>query len=38
MRVGLVWWCIGIVLAAGYFVFIYRKFRGKVGAEAEGPY
>ena len=30
MAVGLVWWCIGMVLAAGYFYFIYRLFRGKV--------
>ncbi len=30
LRVGLVWWSIGIVLAIGYFVFTYRMFRGKV--------
>jgi len=33
MRVGLVWWGIGMVLAAAYFVFIYRMFRGKVRVE-----
>ncbi len=30
LRVGLVWWSIGIVIAIGYFVFLYRMFRGKV--------
>ena len=30
MTVGLVWWSIGIVLAAVYFTIIYRLFRGKV--------
>ncbi len=33
MSVGLVWWSIGIVLAIGYFVFVYRMFRGKVSLE-----
>jgi len=36
MRVGFVWWGIGMVLAAGYFIFIYRMFRGKVRIEAGG--
>ena len=30
MKVGFVWWSIGIVIAIAYFVFIYRMFRGKV--------
>jgi len=34
--VGLAWWCIGIVLALGYFVFIFRMFRGKVSLEGGG--
>ena len=34
--VGLVWWSIGMVFAAIYFVFIYRLFRGKVRLEDEG--
>jgi cytochrome d ubiquinol oxidase subunit II len=33
MQVGFVWWGIGMVLAAGYFIFIYRMFRGKVRVE-----
>jgi cytochrome bd ubiquinol oxidase subunit II len=36
MAVGLVWWSIGMVLAAVYFVLIYRLFRGKVDLEDEG--
>jgi len=36
LTVGLVWWCIGIVLALGYFVFIFRMFRGKVRLEQSG--
>ncbi len=40
MRVGFVWWGIGMVLAAVYFVFVYRMFRGKVqledGADGHG--
>ncbi len=33
MGVGLVWWSVGMVLAIGYFTFIYRMFRGKVKLE-----
>ena len=34
--VGITWWLVGIVLALGYFVFIYRMFRGKVQLEEHG--
>jgi cytochrome d ubiquinol oxidase subunit II len=30
LSVGLIWWSIGIALALGYFVYLYRSFRGKV--------
>ena len=30
LRVGLIWWALGMGLAFGYFVFVYRMFRGKV--------
>ena len=30
LSVGFVWWTIGMILAAVYFVFVYRMFRGKV--------
>jgi cytochrome d ubiquinol oxidase subunit II len=33
LRVGLIWWAVGMCLALGYFVFVYRMFRGKVRAE-----
>lgn len=34
---GLLWWTIGMLIAIGYFVFIYRMFRGKVTLlEGEG--
>jgi cytochrome d ubiquinol oxidase subunit II len=35
MTVGLIWWSIGMVLAAVYFVVVYRLFRGKVSLEDE---
>ena len=34
--VGLIWWSIGMVLAAIYFIVIYRLFRGKVSLDEEG--
>jgi len=37
LSVGLVWWTLGAALALVYFVFVYRKFRGKVRA-GEGQY
>jgi len=33
MKVGFVWWTLGMILAACYFVFVYRMFRGKVRVE-----
>jgi cytochrome d ubiquinol oxidase subunit II len=36
LTVGLVWWLLGMVLSLGYFVFVYRMFRGKVQLEGEG--
>jgi cytochrome d ubiquinol oxidase subunit II len=36
LRVGLVWWTIGMVLVIGYFVFVNRHFAGKVKLEEEG--
>jgi cytochrome d ubiquinol oxidase subunit II len=30
MRVGLIWWGLGMLLALAYFVFLYTSFRGKV--------
>jgi cytochrome bd ubiquinol oxidase subunit II len=36
LTVGLTWWCLGMVLALGYFVLLFRMFRGKVRLEGEG--
>ena len=29
LKVGLVWWVLGMILAAGYFTIVYRSFAGK---------
>ncbi len=34
LSVGLVWWCLGIVLVLGYFVFLYRHVHGKVAVDS----
>jgi cytochrome d ubiquinol oxidase subunit II len=36
LKVGLMWWIPGMILALGYFVFVYRHFAGKVRLEEEG--
>jgi cytochrome bd ubiquinol oxidase subunit II len=36
LRIGLVWWTIGILLALMYFGIVYWLFRGKVAQSAEG--
>jgi cytochrome d ubiquinol oxidase subunit II len=35
LKVGLIWWVIGMILATIYFVFVYRSFAGKVTANTE---
>jgi cytochrome bd ubiquinol oxidase subunit II len=35
LKIGLVWWVIGMALATGYTVFTYRRFAGKVTAASE---
>ena len=35
LTVGLVWWTLAMILSVGYFVFVYRMFRGKVRLETE---
>jgi cytochrome d ubiquinol oxidase subunit II len=34
LEIGLLWWAIGVFLAAGYFTYLYRSFRGKVDVNA----
>ncbi|MGB0035790.1 MAG: cytochrome d ubiquinol oxidase subunit II [Candidatus Acidiferrales bacterium] len=36
LKIGLVWWTIGMILAAVYFSFVYGSFAGKVVAEKDG--
>lgn len=36
LAVGLIWWTVGILMAAGYFIFLFRSFAGKVVVPAEG--
>lgn len=38
LQVGLRWWILGILIAIGYFVFLYRMFRGKVVLDNHGSY
>ncbi len=38
MAVGLVWWSIGMVIAIGYFVLLFRMFRGKVNLDEGGEH
>ena len=35
LKVGLIWWVIGISLAVGYFMYVYRSFAGKVAVEKD---
>ncbi|HZV13025.1 MAG TPA: cytochrome d ubiquinol oxidase subunit II [Candidatus Kapabacteria bacterium] len=36
LAVGIVWWIIGIILASGYFIYIFRSFKGKVKISEDG--
>ncbi len=36
LRVGLVWWVLGMILAFAYFSIVYRMFKGKVSLEGGG--
>ena len=36
LAVGLVWWTLGMVLTLGYFLYVYRTYRGKVQLEGGG--
>ncbi len=33
LGIGFTWWVFGMVLTAGYFVYLYRSFHGKVSAD-----
>jgi cytochrome d ubiquinol oxidase subunit II len=34
LKIGLVWWITGMILAAGCFTFLYQSFVGKVAVDA----
>ena len=36
LKVGLAWFIPGMLLVAGYFVYVYRSFAGKVRLEEDG--
>jgi len=36
LSIGLIWWGFGMSIAIGYFVFIYRTFRGKITSSSGG--
>jgi cytochrome bd ubiquinol oxidase subunit II len=36
LSVGFTWWILGMVLALGYFFFLFRMFKGKVRLEGRG--
>src|SRR5205085_1602948 len=38
LAVGLIWWSLGIILAAIYFIFTYRRFWGKVNPSSSQEY
>src|SRR5437879_3134514 len=35
LKIGLVWWIIGMILAAGYSTYVYRSFAGKVTVDKD---
>jgi cytochrome d ubiquinol oxidase subunit II len=38
LSVGLIFWGLGMAIAIGYFVFVYRMFKGKVDQEQGSSY
>lgn len=36
LEIGLIWWSYGMAIAIGYFVFVYRTFRGKISITLDG--
>ena len=36
LQIALLWFAVGITLATGYFVNLFRSIRGKVGEDANG--
>ena len=38
LKIGVMWWTIAILLAAGYFTYVYRSFTGKVAVGKDQSY
>jgi len=38
LKVGLYWWIVGIILAGGYFWYLFRSFKGKVKMSEDEAY
>jgi len=36
LNVGIMWWMVGMALAIGYFIYLFRSFSGKIGADSQG--
>ena len=32
-QVGIYWWILAMIITVGYFIYLYRSFRGKVNLE-----
>jgi cytochrome bd-type quinol oxidase subunit 2 len=37
LKIGLIWWVIGMALVTVYFVYVYRSFAGKVSETPDSP-
>ena len=35
LKVGVIWWIIGMILTSGYFIYVYRTFAGKISANPD---
>lgn len=38
LKLGVIWWPFGMMIAIGYFVLVYRMFRGKVTSRDDHGY
>jgi cytochrome bd ubiquinol oxidase subunit II len=37
LKIGVIWWVIGMLLATGYLIFVYRTFAGKIAESTDAP-
>jgi cytochrome d ubiquinol oxidase subunit II len=38
MGIAFIWWALGMLLATGYFTYLFRSMRGKVGVDSSAGY